>query len=951
MTLQFDFSQIIKRAFLLYISLCLSSIIFAQNTGIVKGKILSAQSQIPLENVHVFITNTTISQQTNSEGVFSLIAIPIGNQSLQITLKGYETQYFPITISSTYEIDLGSIFLVEEISQIDTGGFITLSDDELNNDTSGADNISGLLQASKDVFLNTVAYEFSATFFKMRGLGSENGTLLLNGIEMNKIHNGRPQWSNWGGLNDVFRNQEFTTGLAPSEFTFGGVLGTTYINLKASEQRSGGRVTYSSSNRSYTHRVMASYASGLLKNGWAYTLSTGRRWGNEGFVNGTFYDSNSFFIAVEKKLNNKHSLNLTAIYAPNRRGKSSPNTQEVFDIKGIKYNEYWGYQNGIKRNARIKEVIEPILILSHSWKPSAKTSINTNIGYQFGKQGNSRLDYGGTDKVVANNQTSYAGNGSNPSPSYYQKLPSFFLRYQPKRIEDAYWAQQKFQEDGQLNWNRLYAANSSNTTNGGNAIYTLYEDRNDDTQLTLNTILNTELSEHITLNTAVNYKNLSSKNFANVLDLLGANGYLDIDSFADELNSNPESAQNNVNHPDRIAKIGDTFKYNYTLFVTSLNGYVQAQFKYAKADFYLAGNYTNTNYQREGLYKNGSFIDNSFGKGEKLHFMSFGAKGGLTYKITGRHFVTVNGGYRTKAPSLRNTYSNARENHAIVRDITEEKIASVDASYVLRSPKINARLTGYYTAISDANEISFFYADGIGGDNSAFVQETLQGISKKHLGGELGVEFQVSPTIKIKGVAAVGEYTYANNPNLYLTTEPSKQATETGFINGFKDFGKSNLKNYKIAGGPQQAYSIGFEYRDPKYWWFGITTNYFSNAYADISPLTRTKNFYTDYDGLPFNDYNQEKAKTLLQQEQFKDYFLVNAVGGKSWKINQYYIGFFASITNLLNQEYKTGGFEQGRNANYRQLRDDKALEKPVFGSKYWYGRGTSYFLNVYIRF
>ena len=56
-------------------------------------------------------------------------------------------------------------------------------------------------------------------------------------------------------------------------------------------------------------------------------------------------------------------------------------------------------------------------------------------------------------------------------------------------------------------------------------------------------------------------------------------------------------------------------------------------------------------------------------------------------------------------------------------------------------------------------------------------------------------------------------------------------------------------------------------------------------------------------------------------------------------------------VNNLLNQEYRTGGFEQGRNANFRQLRDHKALDTPVFGNKYWYGRGTTYFLNVNLRF
>jgi hypothetical protein len=52
-----------------------------------------------------------------------------------------------------------------------------------------------------------------------------------------------------------------------------------------------------------------------------------------------------------------------------------------------------------------------------------------------------------------------------------------------------------------------------------------------------------------------------------------------------------------------------------------------------------------------------------------------------------------------------------------------------------------------------------------------------------------------------------------------------------------------------------------------------------------------------------------------------------------------------------LDTEYKTGGFEQGRNANYRQLRDDQSNDTPVFGSRYWYGRGATYFMNVYFRF
>ena len=40
----------------------------------------------------------------------------------------------------------------------------------------------------------------------------------------------------------------------------------------------------------------------------------------------------------------------------------------------------------------------------------------------------------------------------------------------------------------------------------------------------------------------------------------------------------------------------------------------------------------------------------------------------------------------------------------------------------------------------------------------------------------------------------------------------------------------------------------------------------------------------------------------------------------------------FASISNIFNQEYKTGGFEQGRNANYQTLSNDMSNDTRVFG-------------------
>ena len=807
---------------------------------------------------------------------------------------------------------------------------ISLSDDELNDDTSASDNISGLLNSSMDVFYRTAAYEFSSSFFKVRGLDSDNAIVHINGIKMNKLYNGRPQWSNWGGLNDVLRNQELSNGSIPLKYNFGGILGSNNINIRASEYGEGGRITYSSSNRSYSNRLMATYNSGMLEKGWAYSLSIGRRWGNEGYQDASFYDSNSAFLSVQKIFNNKHSLNFAAIYAPNRRGKVSPNTQEVYDLKGIKYNEYWGYHDGEKRNSRVKRVVEPILLLNHDWSIDDKSNLETSIGYQFGEMGNSRLDYAG---------------GANPSPAYYQDLPSYFLADDDgPDYEGAYISQENFINNGQINWNRIYDANSTNNQANLNAAYVLYEDRVDDVQLTINSAYNREINENIKITASANYRNLVSDNFAEISDMLGGYSYSNIDSF--------DYLDYNLLSPNTIVSEGGKFKYHYKMNAEEMSLFSMINFSFNKLEFYFAGDITNTTYQRDGIFENEANAGNSSGKGDEISFDGYGVKLGITYKFSGKHILDFNSAYLQKAPSIRNTYTNSRVNHNVVGSdinglinnspITEEKIMSFDANYIFRTPIFTGRLTGFYSEVKDANEISFYYADGLVGfeDDSEFIQEILQGIDKKYFGVEFGVEAQIIPTVKLKGAASIGQYTYDNNPYLYLGADNNTVAV-----------GLSNLENYKIAGGPQKAYSVGFEYRDPDYWFIGITSNFFTNTYVDVSPLTRTQNFYLAQDGLPFNDYDISIARDLLKQEKFDDYMVMNMIGGKSWKIDDYYIGFFASINNILNQKYRTGGFEQGRNANYQQLLQDTNKPKRVFGPKYWYGRGTNYFLNLYFRF
>lgn len=908
---------------------------WAQSTTL-RGIVVDAKTQKPLWNVTANLTNTNLSTTTNEQGEFVIPNPTPGSQVLLVNFTGYIQKRFALDISAEEDVDLGTIYLEEDVTAEQQLSLITLTETDLGDDNSGSETTSGLLQASRDAFQQAAAFNWGQARFRIRNLDNEYGNTFINGISMNKIYDGRPQYANWGGLNDATRNQEFINGSMPNDYSFGGILGTQAINTRASFMRTGTRLSVSGTNTNYNGRVMATYGSGMTKNGWAYAASGSYRMAKEGFFEGTDYDAKSFFLAIEKKINSNHSLNLSAIYAQNSRGKNSPNTQEVIDLMGYKYNSYWGWQNGKKRNSRDKDVEEPVFILSHYWNISEKSSLNTNVAYQFGKISNTRLDYNGA---------------KNPDPTYYQNLPSYSLNYHdlsgayPVWAPDLEGAEKRrlaFLENPQINWNQLYFQNA-----GGISVNALYADVMQDNQFTANTLFNTQISNVVGFNAGLTYRNLYSQNYQEMLDLLGGNYLLDKDLFLKE-----QYADADLNNPDRKVYEGDRYGYNYIMRANVVDLFTQFKFNFGKLDFYLGQNVSYTDYQREGLYRNALYADSSFGRGQKLSFENYGFKGGATYKLTGQHIFNFNASYYTKAPSIRNSYSNTRISDATVDGLTDEKVFGTDLNYIIRTPKLKGRIGGYFNEIKDASEVAFFYADGIDLDSdvsSDFVSEVTRNISKQSMGIEFGAEYQATKTIKLTAAANFGQAIYSDNADVYLNIDSRR---ENG-LNPMVNYGTSYIKNYRVAGSPQQAYSLGIEYRDPDYWWIGANANFLTDLYLDVSPLLRTNNFLAEpgQGGASFPDIDQDVARSLLKQEKLDDIFLLNIQGGKSWRINGKTFGFFASVNNVLNLEYKTGGFEQARNANYRELLMDHASGTRSFGPKYFYGYGRTYFLNLYINF
>lgn len=800
---------------------------------------------------------------------------------------------------------------------------VSLTDSDIQNDAQSQD-ISGLLQSSDDIYVSVAGYTFGQAFYRMRGYNSEYYSVLINGISANDPQSGRAFWSNWGGLNDATRSKVGYNGLSFSSEGFGDIGGMTNILTRASQNIPQTKVSYSIANKSYRNRVMFSHSSGLMENGWAYTVSGSHRWAYNGYTEGTFYDAWAYFVSAEKVLNSHHSIGFTGFASPNRRGRNSVSTQEVYDLTGNNfYNSNWGYQDGKVRNARVNNFHQPNLMLTHYWNIDEFKKLTTSVLYMFGKGGGTSLNW---------------YDSADPRPDYYRYLPSYYTtdnEFMANYLSDEWSTNENFR---QLDWDGFYNANRKNlytildvngiegqNLTGNRAKYMVEERRTDVSKLSFNSVYNDQINENIRLVAGIDAVIFKGHNYKIVSDLLGADWWLDIDQFAERDFYNDTSAQADLDAINRPVGVGDKFGYDYIANINNIRAFGQAGFTYKRFDFYAGVDLSYTGFYRTGLMRNGLYPNNS--KGESTHhdFINYQLKGGFTLKIDGRNFVVLNGGYSTRAPYFDNIYISPRTRDYVVNEINSEIIFTGDLSYVYRSPVVKARITGFYTEFQNQTEIKSFYHDEL----RTFVNYVMTDMDKKHYGGEFGIEVKASATINLQAALGYGRYLYNSRPLVSIAQDNSAEVLASNRL--------VYIKNYHVGGAPELAASIGFKYNAPKFWFVGVNANYFGENFIDINPERRTAEAIANF------VITDPQWSQILDQEKLKAAYTIDIWGGKSWRINGQYIGFTLSVDNILNKkDIVTRGFEQLRF-------DESNVNK--FPSKYMYMYGRTYMLNVYYRF
>lgn len=822
--------------------------------------------------------------------------------------------------------------IVETLRENQQDNIPVISLDENDGQDGSAQNISSQLNAGRDPFLNAATFKFGAVRFRIRGYDADQFNTYINGAPMENLDNGFTPYGQWGGLNDVLRNRESTSGLRSTTFGYGDLGGLTNFDTRASHQRKQTSINYAISNRNYNNRIMITHSTGLNSKGWAFSFSGSRRWAEEGFTDGTYYNGWSFFTGVDKRFNDRHLLSFVAFGTPTENGRQGASVNEMIKLANDNYyNPYWGYQNGKKRNASIAKSFQPIGIFTHDWKVSDKTTLVTAAAITIGNRSTTGLDW---------------YNAADPRPDYYRYLPSYQL--------DPVYGEQVRQElmdnvnKRQINWDALYQANYGahdivhnafgilgNDVSGRRSRYIVEERVINTTKYNFNSTLNSSVTENINFTAGITYQSQKNHYYKKVDDLLGGEFYVDVNQFGErDFPANPGAGQNDLNNPNRILSVGDKFGYNYDINIKKGSVWLQGVFKFRKIDIFVATDHSYTSFYRYGNVKSGLFADHSYGKSTIYNFYNSGIKGGLTYKIDGRNYIYANGSYASRAPFFENAFIAPRTREFVQDNLKSEEILSTEIGYVLNAPKLKIRANGYFSQFKNQLDVLTFYSD----EFQNFVNYAISNIGKIHMGVEFGLEAKIYKGLNLTAAAAIGQYTYNTRQLATVTADNSADVLSKNDIVYSKDF---------YVPTAQQAYTIGFDYRSPKFWFLNVNFNYFDKMYLSYNPVRRTA---AAVSGVAEGSAAWHQ---ILDQTQLDNQYTLDAFAGYSWLMNRKFtqlkkrtfLVFNVGVNNILNnRNIVSGGFEQLR-FDFAEKNTDK------FPDKRFYAYGINFFASVGIRF
>lgn len=811
----------------------------------------------------------------------------------------------------------------------------TFTEAQLGEDDDMSQNVT-IVNSNNNIYASEVGYLFSPVRFRYRAFDQKYNDVYINGIPMNDMETGQFRFSNIGGLNQQTKNQEFALPFESNKFAMTGMAGSNNYNFRPASMPAGHRITLTGANRNYTLRGMYTFNTGLSDKGWAFSGNITYRWANEGYVEGTFYNSLSYFLGVQKVFGNgAHSLAFSTWGNPTERASQGAGTDEMYWMANDRYyNPYWGYQNGKKRNSRIVNDFAPTALLTWDWKISDNDKLTTSLMGKYSMYKSTKLNY---------------NNADNPHPNYWKNMPSSYYDIWDEsnssyRTSEAlqnwhdaydYWSGPK--ANRQIDWDRLYYSNKQASAQGQDAMYYIQAKHNDALTIALASTFNKQLDKDKNWNIGIVGATNKGMHYQTMEDLLGATQFHNINTYAlGTYPANADEIQYDLNNPNAVVKEDDKFGYNYNLLVNNGKLWTSYSENFGILHYLVAAKLGYTAMQRDGKMRNGLAKDNSYGKNHTAQFIDGGLKFGANINLGRGNTFTLGLGYEHKAPQAKVAFVSPEINNDFVKNLKNERVFSSEIGYQLQTSWLHANINAYYSYLTNVSDWQNFYYDDI----NSFSYVSITGMKKAYYGVEAGLKFKVTSAFDVKLIGQISDAKILNDNTVsYMNSTKGVEYTETIYN-----------KNMRDNGTPLTAASLGLSYHSGG-WFLDLNANYYDRIYLSYSPCYRYHSSATAR-GNCFD--NNEPIRSAFEQAKGHGGFMLDGSIGRSIYLKRGSLSINLSVTNILNNtNIVTGGYEQSR-SDYSKKTDGTTTNRAYKFSKNpmkFFAYGTNGMLNIAYKF
>lgn len=689
---------------LVMVMLISTSIIFGQTK--LTGKIVDETNQ-PLPGATVVLKGTQSGASSDFDGNFTF-ETSVSNGIILVSFVGYETK----SITFNGSKNLGTIALNPSAEALDeiivtavsfavdrkTPVAVSTVKADVIEHKLGSQEFPEILKSTPGVYATKSGGGFGDGQLRLRGFNSENVAVMINGVPVNDMENGRVYWSNWAGLSDVTSAMQVQRGLGASKVAVPSIGGTVNILSKTTDIEKGGNFISSVGNDGY-QKYGATVSTGLLDNGFAATVSASKTKGN-GYVDGTEFEGYNYFVNISKQLGTNHKLSITSFGAPQRHGQRQ-NQHLISRYRnsesGIKFNSDWGLRGGKVVHIEDNFYHKSQTSLNHYWTINDKSSLSTAVYASWGT----------------------GGGGGTAGDSELFKV----------RLGDS---------DQPIDLDNIIEINRANGAQGLGSQSYLRASRNDHSWFGALSTFKTDFNDNLTLVTGVDIRDYTGKHFQEVTDLLGGTYALD---------------DSDANNPNRALKVGDKRSYWNDGEVGWQGLFTQLEYNKDQLAAFVSGAISNTSYRRIDYF---TYLDSDpLQKTDKYNFTGFSIKGGANYNINDEHNVFANIGYFEKAASFRAFESGRHNNTDINPDAENEKVFSSELGYGFRGEKLAANVNIYRTVWKDRFLSQRFQSQA--GEN---FYASILGVNAIHQGIELDFTYRPSDRFTLTGMLSLGDWTW-----------------------------------------------------------------------------------------------------------------------------------------------------------------------------------------------